>query len=278
MKALVICGNSSVCSWVVSTLDDFKVDYTTEYTINTLPQYDLIVIELSDATGLETLEALKKLNSVVPRIVMLSGENEELLDRALLLGAHDFIRMPFTEIAFKLRVNAVVSRVKTEYFRNAVLEALPDITFIVNNKLKTIYFKQNRTDMFRHTEAEAIGMSPEEYFENDVGKLFANNIRHVLDDKSNLEFHYTVTIDGRPRWRSAILVYYENSEPKVIGIVRDHTDLVNAYTQNERQHEYICSMAQVAINLKQSASDLILEGRLLELLADKARRRIAEDG
>jgi len=124
-------------------------------------KYDLIIIDyqMPGLNGLEFIETYRKIDSVVPIIMITNfGKDMDLQIRALKLGANDFLSKPMNIASFKVRVINML-RLKKAYA-------------LIENKALLLENEVNRiTQKLRESEQETLSIlgNSAEYRDNDTG-------------------------------------------------------------------------------------------------------------
>jgi DNA-binding response OmpR family regulator len=76
---------------------------------------DLVILDIMmpGRDGFQTLDQIRE-HSNVPVIMLTARHEMEMLNRALLLGADDYVRKPFSTRALVARINAKIRRARKE--------------------------------------------------------------------------------------------------------------------------------------------------------------------
>lgn len=131
----------------------------------------LIVLDLNlpDGNGMDFLEMIRKNNDKTAVIVLTAQSDEDSVVKALLAGANDFVKKPFSNKELMARVQVCL--------RNPNLQAKENI------KLNDLEIKiQERKVFFLKQEIE---LSPMEF---DIFLFFAKNFEKVLSRENIIEY------------------------------------------------------------------------------------------
>jgi len=85
---------------------------------------DLVILDtaMSDLDGFQTLNLIRE-HSDVP-VIMLSPRYEvESLQKALQMGADDYVKKPFSTLSFKARIQAKLRRARKEFLSSSEQDA-----------------------------------------------------------------------------------------------------------------------------------------------------------
>jgi CheY-like chemotaxis protein len=135
--------------------------------------FDLILMDLvmPEMDGFEAIRRIREMRSLsfIPIIVVSAREASDGIEKALELGANDYVVKPVDSTAFKARVRAALRlkesvenlRVSEEKYKT-LLQALPDIVYKADQDGKFVYL----SDSIR-----SLGYEPEELLGRHFGEI-----------------------------------------------------------------------------------------------------------
>jgi len=110
---------------------------------------------------------------------------------------------------------------ESEHYTNSILQAIPDLIFILNAQGIYLDFKTGNIEDLALPKERFLNKSVHEVLPTVVAKQFKTNIDKVLETKSNCSIEYQLNIKGINTDFDCLILYFD--ENKVIAMVRNVT-------------------------------------------------------
>ncbi len=101
---------------------------------------------------------------------------------------------------------------QSELKNRAILQALPDILFVINNELQFIDVYAQQESKLLISKEKIIGANIYDILPEYLARLTEQNITKTLRKKSLQVFEYKLEIEGKERWFEARMVYKNENE------------------------------------------------------------------
>lgn len=179
-----------------------------------------------DGMVYETLR--KQLNNALKQVLMV--ENIQNAQEQLELGVAQRTSELMQEV-FKHKQTAQALQ-KSEATTRALLEAIPDAIFLVDEDARFLNFMPSEGMKTAVIPTDYLGLTLADVFPPELAKKFAQTIPRAVNSESILLQEYPVEIGQDTRYYEARLLSIGKSN--VLGIIRDITE--RKYSEAEREH------------------------------------------
>lgn len=241
IKVLLLQDRRAQTTVIPETLCDpanglFTVDIqrTPSSTLRRLAEqsFDIVVLNLNrlDSKNLDCLAKLTGKAPHLPFVVLADVDDAELAERAMHLGAEDYLpasRLDAHSLARVLRCAMERKRSEVELRANqekhvALLGALPDMVFGLDAEGTFLEFVPSRETSPLVSPDEFLGKKIHDVLPSQAATQSLHFMKRALHTGEPQRFDYELTIDGHMRHYEARLVPYGDRE--VLGFVRDVTE------------------------------------------------------
>jgi PAS domain S-box-containing protein len=230
--------NTSVPSALLGKLAAACLSIDTEQTLSAgikrlrQGEFDAVLLDLGIVND-EGLDALAKLVTQEPHLpVIIMGEidEEELVARAMRLGAEDYV-YPATADARSLArtVRCAIERKRSETTlreraekKRALLNALPDMVFRLDPDGRFLDFVPSQDAFPLVSPDEFLGKTIRDVLPMDAAELAMHFLKRTLELGERQSFEYHLTVNDSARYYEARQV--PSGDGEVIGFVRDVTE------------------------------------------------------
>ncbi|HRP02396.1 MAG TPA: PAS domain S-box protein [Candidatus Kapabacteria bacterium] len=148
---------------------------------------------------------------------------------------------------------------------NAILDALPDIIFIMNRNYQIIDYSCQSPEMLLITPIEFLGKNIKNVLPQELVEISMRNIDKVLNEDTISVETYQLTIQNKVRFYEAR--YIRSGENEVLTIIRDISEQVEAeiaLSENKNIFYTIINNAPFEIWARDKDMRCILENKLLK--------------
>ena len=232
-----------------------------------LPSLILLDIQMPGLDGFDVCKILKNdpVTSSIPVIFISALESTADRLRGFEVGAVDYIVKPIEidETRARIKSHITIRRLQQQLVEvnktldsrvaeltmtqnrlsererrlNALIHALPTLTFVYDEKGNYLEIMGNNLDLFVMEPSKMIGKNVREVLPPDVAALFVQSIQAVLQSNQTKVFEYQLRLrNGKKLWfegRLAILEQKSDGGGKVICVTSEVTDRVELFKQVE---------------------------------------------
>jgi len=246
---------------------------------------DLVILDLRmpKMSGLQVLQSLREQQCPVPVIVITAYGSEEVVVRALRLGANDYVAKPFELDEMINVVERVLSRSKQEKERarlsqeleksvkeltkqiELILHGVDEGVFTVDRELRILTFNPAAEKILGWREEEVIGRPCAEIFREDGAssyqeELLSEAMRKAQQVTSVKEGHPVTSKDGQRIFIASNVVPLLDLGGEVIGAVVAFRD---ASAEMELDHMKSGFISMVSHELRSPLSHIIASTELI---------------
>ncbi|HID62574.1 MAG TPA: hybrid sensor histidine kinase/response regulator [Anaerolineae bacterium] len=247
---------------------------------------DLVILDLRmpRMSGLQVLQTLRERQCSVPVIVITAYGSEEVVVRALRLGANDYVAKPFELDEMINVIERVLNKSKREKERarlsqeleksvkeltkkiELILHGIDEGVFIVDRELRILTFNPAAEKILGWREEEAIGRPCAEIFrEKDGGashqeELLSEAMRKAQLVTSVKEGHPVISKDGQQIFIASSVVPLLDPDGQVVGAMAAFRD-VSAEIELDHMKSGFISM--VSHELRSPLSHIIASTELM---------------
>jgi PAS domain S-box-containing protein len=204
--------------------------------------------DMDGETGLDLFERLRDGGETVPFVLYTATDSPDLAERALAAGVTDVVRKRGGRTEFVVlanRVERIVERTRSAARLEAVLDAVPDPVFLLDDDRRLV--RWNDTFERRRDRPVAVGDRPTEFVDLADHEAASAALRGVFDRDETVKHDVTVRYDdGRERAYEVRMVRVAlDGAPHVLGVARDVTER-RAAERSEHETERV--LAELARN------------------------------
>jgi len=247
---------------------------------------DLMILDLRmpRMNGLQVLQTLRELQCLVPVIVITAYGSEEVVVRALRLGANDYVAKPFELDEMINVIERVLSRSRREKERarlsqelersvqdlskklELVLHSIDEGLFSVDRELRILTFNPAAEKILGWREEEVIGRPCAEIFREEDGafsyqeELLSEAMRKAQPMTSVKEGHPVIDKDGRRIFVASSVAPLLNPDGHVVGAMVAFRDVSAEVELNHMKSGFI---SMVSHELRSPLSHIIASTELM---------------
>jgi two-component system phosphate regulon sensor histidine kinase PhoR len=247
---------------------------------------DLVILDLRmpKMPGLEVLQKLRELQCPVPVIVITAYGSEEVVVRALRLGANDYVAKPFELDEMIHVIERVLSESRQEKERaqlsqeleksvkeltkeiELILHGIDEGVFTVDRELRILTFNPAAEKILGWREEEVIGRPCAEIFKEDGAssyqqKLLSEALRKAQPVNSVKEGHPVIRKDGQRIFVASSVVPLLDLDGQVVGAM---VALRNVSAEIELDHMKSGFISMVSHELRSPLSHILASMELMQ--------------
>jgi PAS domain S-box-containing protein len=165
------------------------------------------------------------------------------------------------------RKKAEIELQKALMHSKAVLDANPDLMFILDSECRFVNYQKKESDSYYRPPELFLGKKIEEVLPFDIAGLIRDRVASVLKTGKPSYATYELTFHNERRYFEARFILYGDCE--ILSIVRDITDLEdarNALQESEVRYRSILDVAPVGIIVHQNFQLVYVNPKALTLL------------
>jgi two-component system phosphate regulon sensor histidine kinase PhoR len=246
---------------------------------------DLVILDLKmpKMPGLQVLQILRELKGPVPVIVITAYGSEEVVVRALRLGANDYVAKPFELDEMINAIERVLSKSRREKERDQlsqeleksakeltrqieiILHSVDEGVFTVDRELRILNFNPAAEKILCWREKEVIGRPCAEIFRDEDGtsyqeELVLEAMRTTQPVNSAKEGHPVIKKDGQRIFIASSVVPLLDLEGQVVGAMVTFRD---ASAETELDHMKSGFISMVSHELRSPLSHIMASTELM---------------
>jgi two-component system phosphate regulon sensor histidine kinase PhoR len=247
---------------------------------------DLVILDLRmpKMSGLQVLQTLRELQCPVPVILITAYGSEEVVVRALRLGANDYVAKPFEldeminaieRVLSKSRQEKEKARLSQELEKSVkeltrkielMLYSIDEGVFTVDRELRISTFNPAAEKILGWREEDVIGQPCAEIFREEdsassyQGELLSEAMRKAQLVTSAEEGHPVINKDGQPIFITSSVVPLLDLDGQVFGAMVAFRDASAAIELDQMKSEFI---AMVSHELRSPLSHIIASMELM---------------
>ncbi len=247
---------------------------------------DLVILDLRmpKMSGLQVLQTLRELQCPVPVIVITAYGSEEVVVRALRLGANDYVAKPFELDEMINVIERVLGESKQEKERvrlsqeleksakelakkiDLILEGIDEGVFTVDRELRILSFNPAAERILGWREEEVIGRHCTAILKEGDGasyyqeELLSEAMRKAQSVTSAKEGHPVISKDGQQIFIASSVVPLLDIDGQVIGAMVAFRD---ALAETELDHMKAGFISMVSHELRSPLSHIIASTELM---------------